>query len=240
MIFRNLPAVLVGILVGMYWLRVVHLARKIRRRTGHTANVVPPGRVGMITRFVWFPVVFLWIAIPLSTALPWSPAWVMRPLIASPALSWSALAVAVVAFVLTLICWKKMGTSWRMGIDPGEKNPLIVTGPFAYVRHPIYALSSVLMLATAAAAAFAVDAGGCDCAPGVAAIGSSARGEISFRHTWFGVCRVLQDHRAIHSALWTVRYKRLIPFGTRFAQAARYRDCALDLFMTCCPTCRQG
>jgi protein-S-isoprenylcysteine O-methyltransferase Ste14 len=152
MMFRNLPPVLVGILVGMYWLRVVHLARKIRRRTGHTANVVPPGKVGMITRFVWFPVVFLWIAIPLSTALPWSPPWVARPLIGSPALSWSALAVAVVAFVLTLICWKKMGTSWRMGIDPGEKNPLIVTGPFGYVRHPIYALSSVLMLATAAVA----------------------------------------------------------------------------------------
>ncbi len=152
MMFQNLPAVLIGILVGMYWLRVVHLARKIRRRTGHPANVVPRGRVGMITRFVWFPVVFLWIAIPLSTALPCSRPWVMRPLIGSPALSWSALAVAVVAFVLTLICWKKMGTSWRMGIDPDEKNPLVVTGPFAYVRHPIYALSSVLMVATAAAA----------------------------------------------------------------------------------------
>jgi protein-S-isoprenylcysteine O-methyltransferase Ste14 len=152
MMFQNLPAVLVGILVGMYWLRVVHLARKIRRRTGHTANVVPPGRVGMITRFVWFPVVFLWIAVPLSTALPWGRPWLLTPLIASVALSWSALAVALLAFVLTLICWKKMGTSWRMGIDPAEKNPLIVTGPFAYVRHPIYALSSVLMVATAAVA----------------------------------------------------------------------------------------
>ena len=44
-----------------------------------------------------------------------------------------------------------MGKSWRIGIDPAEKNPLIVTGPFARVRHPIYALSSILMLATAAA-----------------------------------------------------------------------------------------
>ena len=149
---RNLPTGLIGILVGIYWLRVVHLARKIRRRTGHTANVVPPGKVGLVTRFVWFPVVGLWIAIPISTAVLAHPPWVVRPLIASVALSWSAVAVAFLAFALTLMCWKKMGSSWRMGIDPAEKNPLIVTGPFAYVRHPIYALSSVLMLATAAVA----------------------------------------------------------------------------------------
>jgi protein-S-isoprenylcysteine O-methyltransferase Ste14 len=41
-----------------------------------------------------------------------------------------------------------MGKSWRMGIDPDEKTVLIFTGPYAYVRHPIYALSSLLMIAT--------------------------------------------------------------------------------------------
>ena len=41
-----------------------------------------------------------------------------------------------------------MGKSWRMGIDPHEKTRLIVSGPYAYVRHPIYALSSVLMVAS--------------------------------------------------------------------------------------------
>ena len=41
-----------------------------------------------------------------------------------------------------------MGKSWRMGIDPYEKTALIFTGPYAYVRHPIYALSSLLMIAT--------------------------------------------------------------------------------------------
>jgi protein-S-isoprenylcysteine O-methyltransferase Ste14 len=38
-----------------------------------------------------------------------------------------------------------------MGIDPGEPTPLLATGPFAYVRHPIYALSAAMMLATVAA-----------------------------------------------------------------------------------------
>ncbi len=147
----NLPSVLAGIILAAYWMRVLHLARKIRREVGHTANVIPPGIMGCITRTIWFPVVFFWIAIPLSVPFIANPPWILRALILSQTLAWTALVVAVTAFVLTLICWKKMGKSWRMGVDPSEKTSLIVTGPFARVRHPIYALSSVLMLATVAA-----------------------------------------------------------------------------------------
>ena len=52
------------------------------------------------------------------------------------------------AFVATLVCWAKMGNAWRMGIDPNDKTQLVCTGPYAYIRHPIYALSSLLMLMT--------------------------------------------------------------------------------------------
>jgi len=41
-----------------------------------------------------------------------------------------------------------MGRSWRMGINPDDKTQLVITGPYAYLRHPIYALSSLLMLCT--------------------------------------------------------------------------------------------
>jgi protein-S-isoprenylcysteine O-methyltransferase Ste14 len=54
----------------------------------------------------------------------------------------------MLAFIATWICWKKMGTSWRMGIDPNDKTQLVVTGPYARLRHPIYALSSLLMICT--------------------------------------------------------------------------------------------
>jgi protein-S-isoprenylcysteine O-methyltransferase Ste14 len=146
----NLPPVLVGIILAAYWMRVLHLARKIRREVGHTANVIPPELFGFITRAIWFPVVFLWIAIPLSVPFMKYPPGILRPLIVSWPLAWAALAVAMAAFILTLICWKKMGSSWRMGVDPSERTSLILTGPFACVRHPIYALSSALMLATVA------------------------------------------------------------------------------------------
>jgi protein-S-isoprenylcysteine O-methyltransferase Ste14 len=38
-----------------------------------------------------------------------------------------------------------------MGIDPNEKTKLVFNGPYAYVRHPIYGLSQVLMICALAA-----------------------------------------------------------------------------------------
>jgi protein-S-isoprenylcysteine O-methyltransferase Ste14 len=146
----RIPSLLIGICLAIYWARVLHLARKIRRSAGHTANIIPPGFLGCITRAIWFPIVALWIALPLAVPLIHNPPKIFQPLFISPLLAWLALAIAVISFVLTLICWKKMGNSWRMGIDPAEKTALIVTGPYAFIRHPIYALSSLLVLATVA------------------------------------------------------------------------------------------
>ena len=160
----NVPRLLIGVVVAIYWARVIQLARKIRRRTGHTANVMPPSNWGRITRVIWFPFVVFWILIPVLSSFPlswysgggsgWGPTLrkifplSVSPLFDSLALEFIALLVALVAFILTWLCWQKMGKSWRMGIDPAEKTNLITTGPYARVRHPIYALSSLLMLAT--------------------------------------------------------------------------------------------
>jgi len=147
----NLPAVLVGLIVATYWGRVLRLMWKIRRKASHSANVVPPGPLGWLTRALWFPVVFLWILIPLVGPFVQVRFWLLWPLFELPGLGWIAFAFAAGSLIFTWICWKQMGSSWRMGIDPAEKTSLIVTGPYAYIRHPIYALSSALMLATAAA-----------------------------------------------------------------------------------------
>jgi protein-S-isoprenylcysteine O-methyltransferase Ste14 len=145
----NFPQLLIGIIVAVYWARVIRLARKIRRRTEHSANVIPPGKWGQITRAIWFPVVLLWILIPLTGSFIQWPSLVLTPLFESVPLQYAALFVTLIAFILTWICWNKMGKSWRMGIDPAEKTSLITTGPYSRIRHPIYALSSILMLATA-------------------------------------------------------------------------------------------
>jgi protein-S-isoprenylcysteine O-methyltransferase Ste14 len=147
-ITTNAPAFLAGLVVGAYWLRVVRMARKMRRKTGRAANFVPTEPLGRALRIIWQPIVWIWIAHPFVTAFLSSPPPLLRPIYSVPALQWLAVGIAILAFLATRVCWKRMGKSWRMGIDPAEQTALVITGPWAYVRHPIYALSSVLMIAT--------------------------------------------------------------------------------------------
>lgn len=155
MVVRSLPALLMGLMMFAYWARVMRLVYKIRKQTGRSANLAPTKEpLGMFLRVFWYPAVLVWIAHPIHYALsrptPPGPFWPFWPLFYHPVVAWTAVSVAAAAFAATLVCWKRMGKSWRMGITPGEKTQLIVTGPYAYVRHPIYALSSLLMLCTLA------------------------------------------------------------------------------------------
>ncbi len=54
--------------------------------------------------------------------------------------------LAVLGIVLTLVAQLQMGTSWRIGVDPDERTPLVTTGTFARVRNPIF---TAMMLAAA-------------------------------------------------------------------------------------------
>lgn len=145
---RNWPALAIGVIIAAYWWRVLRMAYKMRRRTGRAANFVPTEPLGKLLRLIWQPVVWLWIAHPLASAFLAQPPAALRLLYLSLPVRWAAVIVAILAFVLTRLCWKRMGKSWRMGIDPAERTSLVITGPYAYVRHPIYALSSLLMIAT--------------------------------------------------------------------------------------------
>ncbi|HWE97200.1 MAG TPA: isoprenylcysteine carboxylmethyltransferase family protein [Tepidisphaeraceae bacterium] len=147
---QRIPPFLLGVVLAAYWGRVLRMAYKARRRTGRAANLVPGERLGRMLRVVWAPAVALWVVHPFLTALVRYPPRLLRPLYSHLAVSWTALAIAAACLGLTLVCWKKMGRAWRMGIDPSETTPLIATGPFAYVRHPIYALSQTMMFATIA------------------------------------------------------------------------------------------
>ena len=144
------PPLILGVLVATYWGRVLRMVRKARHK-GRDANLLPAERLGQVLRILWTPVILAWIACPLLVAFWASPSSALRPLYHNPWIGWPAAVVGVLAFAATWACWKKMGKSWRMGIDPQGKTGLIVTGPYAYVRHPIYALSSLLMSATVVA-----------------------------------------------------------------------------------------
>ena len=145
------PALAVGLVVAAYWWRVLRMAAKQRRRTGRAANFVPAEPVGRAVRLVWQPVVWAWVGLPLYAAFAVRPPAACRPLDPGEAVRWGAAAVVIGCYAATRACWRRMGRSWRMGIDPAERTTLVVSGPYAHVRHPIYALSSLMMVATVAA-----------------------------------------------------------------------------------------
>jgi protein-S-isoprenylcysteine O-methyltransferase Ste14 len=147
------PAVIIGVILGVYWLRVLGLVARTKRDVGRAANFVPPEPLGRLIRIVWIPLVVLWIFIPLVSPFVSGLPAALAPVrfAGDAALGWAAVAVAAAAFAVTWVCWVKMGKSWRMGIDPNERTTLVFNGPYAYVRHPIYGLSQVLVLSALAA-----------------------------------------------------------------------------------------
>ena len=148
----SIPALLAGIVVAVYWMRVARMAIKTRRKTGNAANFLPPELLGRILRIIWIPTVSAWIILPFAVAMRQYPPIFLRPLFVNLFIGYAAAILVAACLAASWVCWQRMGKNWRMGINPNEKTTLIVSGPYAYVRHPIYALSTLMMFATVLAA----------------------------------------------------------------------------------------
>lgn len=55
----------------------------------------------------------------------------------------TAVVVTIAGVVATLVTQGAMGTSWRIGVDAGERTTLVTSGPFALVRNPIFSAMAV-------------------------------------------------------------------------------------------------
>jgi protein-S-isoprenylcysteine O-methyltransferase Ste14 len=125
----------------------------MRRRTRTFAGAVPEQRLEQGMWLVWVPVIIAWLILPYLAAtrshpplaLPefarQDPLWV--------AARWAAAVCAVLCLLATIACWRRMGRNWRMAVTPHERTELVTTGLYAYLRHPIYAFSILLMLCSA-------------------------------------------------------------------------------------------
>lgn len=152
---RNWPALIIALVVTTYWTRVIIMVRQSRKRAGHGANLVPPEKLGRVLRIIWMPVTLLWILLPFIAFFARHRKQYpeeLQPLLTiyqfPQVFGWLAALLAVTCLWATFICWHRMGKSWRMGIDPNDRTQLVCNGPYAYVRHPIYGLSTLIMIAT--------------------------------------------------------------------------------------------
>ena len=150
---RDLPGVILTATVWAYWLGVGMMIVRARRKTHRLAGLVPEQRLERFMWIVWVPLVAAWITLP-YLALVRTQTLLAMPVFVHQsagyvALRWIAVVCALICLLLTSVCWSRMGTHWRMAVSLRGEEELITDGPFRHVRHPIYALSMLLMICSA-------------------------------------------------------------------------------------------
>jgi protein-S-isoprenylcysteine O-methyltransferase Ste14 len=143
--------------IWAYWGTVLLLAFAKRASSGHGAGVIPRHRWEKRLWLGVVPVVLAWNAFPaLAASLHHGPFALPSWASSAPAvyaLRCAAAALGVVLYLATLSCWLLMGRNWSMAIVPGQQTELVTGGLFGWARHPIYGLSILLMICSAAVVA---------------------------------------------------------------------------------------
>jgi protein-S-isoprenylcysteine O-methyltransferase Ste14 len=149
---RDYPLLVVALTISAYWLRVGAMIVRARRKQHHDVGVIPERAAERALWLAVVPVIACWCALPWLGVThdrgPFAVPEFARATAAYAIARFIAAAVAVGCLLLTIQCWRRMGRDWRMDIS--DRNTSLVTdGLFARVRHPIYAFSIALMIATA-------------------------------------------------------------------------------------------
>jgi protein-S-isoprenylcysteine O-methyltransferase Ste14 len=148
---KDLPCIVMAATVWAYWAYVGAMIVRVRRRTRKLSGIVPSQRLEQLMWIVWVPLVIAWMLLPYVAARSSSPPWQL-PAFAGETpmllLRWAAAGVGLACLGLSIHCWRRMGRNWRMAVAPDQQTELVTTGLYALVRHPIYALSVLLMVCT--------------------------------------------------------------------------------------------
>ncbi|WP_328967471.1 methyltransferase family protein [Streptomyces sp. NBC_00239] len=121
------------------------------RRTGDAGFRGISGRPGSAS---WWAGLLFVLALVGGAAAPVASLAGLSPLpgAGGDALRWAGLIVAVAGIAATLAAQSAMGSSWRVGVDAGERTELVTSGIFAGVRNPVF----TAMVVTAAGLALMV------------------------------------------------------------------------------------
>lgn len=138
-----------GIVLAMaliYWGGVMINARRLRRHIGRSPNTRPRGVKEKLLWAGWSIVISGWIAQPIIMQRYSSGLFHPNALLLQPAGIIAGLLIAITGYAGTLWCYASMGDSWRIGINKEEKTALIKSGPYRFVRHPIYMFQTIILL----------------------------------------------------------------------------------------------
>jgi protein-S-isoprenylcysteine O-methyltransferase Ste14 len=148
---KDLPCIVMAATVWAYWACVGAMIVRVRRRTRKLSGIVPSQRVEQAMWIVWVPLVAAWMLLPYVAAGASAPPWQL-PAFAREVpmawLRWAAVGAGLACLGLSIHCWRRMGRNWRMAVAPDQATELVTSGLYGLVRHPIYALSILLMTCT--------------------------------------------------------------------------------------------
>ncbi len=135
---------------SLYWLGVIGQAVRIRRHIGRSPNLKPKGTKEKLLWLGWFVVIVTWIGQPLMIMRFGDlPIFASLPLLADPWTLAPGLIMIVAAHAGTLWCYAALADSWRIGIKKKEKTELVTSGPYRWIRHPIYSFQILALLGAA-------------------------------------------------------------------------------------------
>ncbi|MCB1858934.1 MAG: isoprenylcysteine carboxylmethyltransferase family protein [Gammaproteobacteria bacterium] len=146
------PAWLTAVSVWIYWISVAFKAARMRIRGQGKAGLFPKQTLERLMWLAWVPVITGWVLFPWFTITQSDAIWQLVPASVSDlrwlALRWAAAGIVLICLLATLFCWHWMGQNWRVGVDTDTQTSLVTDGPFSRIRHPIYTLSILMMLAS--------------------------------------------------------------------------------------------
>ena len=149
----DFPLVLLTATIWTYWFSVVSMVVRLRRKNRKLVGMVPEQRIERLMWLVWLPLVAAWCVLPYlalsRTGPPLGIPEFARQSTGYALLRAVAMVVAVASLLVTVKCWARMGSDWRMDVSVSKPATLITDGLFRHIRHPIYAFSMLLMLCSA-------------------------------------------------------------------------------------------
>jgi len=117
--------------------------RRATRQHGGTINQLSREVRGLLfvrgaLGLVFYAALFAWLFWPRALA------WTYLPIV--PAVRW--LAVALLLPVLMFFAWsfQSIGNNYRGGVGLYDAHELVTTGPYRWIRHPVYASFIAIML----------------------------------------------------------------------------------------------
>ena len=129
----------------VYWGGVLVQARRVRRHIGKPPNLKPRGAKERWLWTGWTFVIVGWMAQAFVIGR-FGVSWLqIISSLTNPTGTASGIGLAVLGYTGTLWCYAAMGDRWRIGIDRKEKAALVSSGPYRYVRHPIYLFQMVML-----------------------------------------------------------------------------------------------